>query len=136
MGRGFQVAEAFVQIIDTIKIIDLPVWLHLSMAVLGGMCINTKTVALFNFKHRFRASRATLQISVLKPYPTANQVQQHFAALHRTKHQKSLLRHFHSPAKMKSWGMGSELLYTLQLTSKKNNKQPRRVSKKEDKRIT
>ena len=41
-----------------------------------------------------------------------------------------------SPAKMKSWGMGSELLYTLQLTSKKNNKQPRRVSKKEDKRVT
>ena len=50
MGRGFQVAEAFVQIIDTITIIDLPVWLHLSMAVLGGMCINTKTVSPFNFK--------------------------------------------------------------------------------------
>lgn len=50
VGRGFQVAEAFVQIIDTIKIIDLPVWLHISMAVLGGMCINTKTVSPFNFK--------------------------------------------------------------------------------------
>ena len=42
-------AEVFIQTIDTITIY-LPMWLHLSMAVLEGIFIRAKTVSPFDFK--------------------------------------------------------------------------------------